>query len=83
MGGREAPASDADVDSASPPYIAEHTHVVPFNDLDVLDALLDERGDEIACLIIEPVMMNIGIAEPEPGYLAGPARTCCTSTASC
>jgi glutamate-1-semialdehyde 2,1-aminomutase len=30
-----------------------------------------ERGDEIACLIIEPVMMNIGIAEPEPGYLEG------------
>ena len=26
-------------------------------------------ASEIACLILEPVMMNIGIIEPEPGYL--------------
>jgi glutamate-1-semialdehyde 2,1-aminomutase len=54
-----------------PRYLRGHTHVVPFNDLVVLGELLDEIGDTIACLIIEPVMMNIGIAEPEPGYLAG------------
>ena len=54
-----------------PAVMAEYTHVVPFNDLEVLSALLDERGDEIACLILEPVMMNIGICQPEPGYLQG------------
>ena len=54
-----------------PKYLEGHTHVVPFNDLVVLERLLQERGNEIACLIIEPVMMNIGIAEPEPGYLQG------------
>ena len=68
MGGREAPASEP-MSLGIPRYLRGHTHVVPFNDLAVLGGLLDERGTEIACLIIEPVMMNIGIAEPEPGYL--------------
>ena len=70
MGGREQPASEP-TSLGIPKYLRGHTHAVPFNDLDVLSKLLDERGDEIACLIIEPVMMNIGIAVPDPGYLAG------------
>ena len=70
MGGRDAPATTP-MSNGIPAVMAEYTHVVPFNDLDVLRALLDERGDEIACLILEPVMMNIGICQPEPGYLQG------------
>ena len=70
MGGREQPASEP-TSLGIPKYLRGHTHAVPFNDLEVLSKLLDERGDEIACLIIEPVMMNIGIAVPDPGYLAG------------
>jgi glutamate-1-semialdehyde 2,1-aminomutase len=70
MGGREMPAS-APMSHGVPAFLAEHTHVVPFNDLEVLRRLLGERGDTIACLIVEPVMMNIGIAQPEPGYLQG------------
>jgi glutamate-1-semialdehyde 2,1-aminomutase len=38
---------------------------------------------QIACLIIEPVMMNIGIAEPEPGYLERAPRAAAPSTARC
>ena len=70
MGGREQPAS-APMSLGVPKFLQGHTHVVPFNDLVVLERLLLERGDQIACLIIEPVMMNIGIAEPEAGYLQG------------
>ena len=70
MGGREAPATTP-MSKGIPAVMADYTHVVPFNDLEVLSALLDERGDEIACLILEPVMMNIGICQPEPGYLQG------------
>ena len=70
MGGREQPASEP-TSLGIPKYLRGHTHAVPFNDLTVLSKLLDERGDEIACMIIEPVMMNIGIAVPDPGYLAG------------
>jgi glutamate-1-semialdehyde 2,1-aminomutase len=70
MGGREMPASTP-MSHGVPSFLAPHTHVVPFNDLEVLSRLLDERGETIACLIVEPVMMNIGIAQPEPGYLQG------------
>jgi glutamate-1-semialdehyde 2,1-aminomutase len=70
MGGREAPASEP-MSLGVPQFLRGHTHVVPFNDLTVLSKLLDERGDSIACMIIEPVMMNIGIAVPDPGYLNG------------
>jgi glutamate-1-semialdehyde 2,1-aminomutase len=70
MGGRDQPASTP-MSLGIPKYLRGHTHVVPFNDLEVLGRLLDERGDDIACLIIEPVMMNIGIAEPAAGYLDG------------
>jgi glutamate-1-semialdehyde 2,1-aminomutase len=70
MGGRDAPATTP-MSKGVPAGIAQYTHVVPFNDLELLGSLLDERGDEIACLILEPVMMNIGICRPEPGYLQG------------
>ena len=36
---------------------------------------------EIAAVILEPVMMNIGIVVPKPGYLAGAPRPRATSTA--
>jgi glutamate-1-semialdehyde 2,1-aminomutase len=70
MGGREMPSS-VPMSLGVPKYLEGHTHVVPFNDLILLERLLQERGNDISCLIIEPVMMNIGIAEPEPGYLQG------------
>jgi len=48
---------------------AETTRVVPFNDLDALDrALADEQ---VAALLIEPALTNVGIVLPEPGYLEG------------
>ncbi len=70
LGGRDQPATTP-MSLGTPKWLADFTHVVPFNDLSVLSGLLDERGGEIACLILEPVMMNIGIAEPQPGYLQG------------
>jgi glutamate-1-semialdehyde 2,1-aminomutase len=49
--------------------VAQTTAVVPFNDLDALDRRLAE-GD-VACLLMEPALTNIGIVLPEDGYLAG------------
>jgi glutamate-1-semialdehyde 2,1-aminomutase len=43
--------------------------VVPFNDLDALERAL--RNDDVAAFIVEPVMENIGICLPDPGYLPG------------
>ncbi len=46
--------------------LLEHTVVVEFNDLPALDAAL-ATGD-VACVLAEPVMTNIGMVLPEPGY---------------
>jgi glutamate-1-semialdehyde 2,1-aminomutase len=76
IGAAEAPASTP-MSKGIPAGIAEWTVAVPFNDPDAVARLFDERGDEIACLIIEPVMMNIGIVVPAPRYLEA-LRSLCT-----
>jgi glutamate-1-semialdehyde 2,1-aminomutase len=48
--------------------VAETTAVVPFNDVDALDRRL-AQGD-VACLLMEPALTNIGIVLPDEGYLA-------------
>jgi glutamate-1-semialdehyde 2,1-aminomutase len=45
------------------------TIIVPFNDANAMEELFREHGEEIAAVILEPVMMNIGIVVPQPGYL--------------
>ena len=47
--------------------VATTTAVLPFNDADALDRRLAE-GD-VACLLMEPALTNIGIVLPEQGYL--------------
>lgn len=44
------------------------TLVIPFNDPDALERLLSAR-DDIAGVIVEPIMLNIGVVMPKPGYL--------------
>ncbi len=54
-----------------PGAITRLTLVATYNDLASVRRLLDEHPGQVAGMIIEPVMMNAGIIEPEPGYLAG------------
>ena len=57
-------------DSAGiPADFARHTLVIPYNDEAALDQTFAERGDEIACVIIEPVAGNMGCVPPAAGYL--------------
>jgi glutamate-1-semialdehyde 2,1-aminomutase len=56
--------------SGIPDAIIRLTLVAGFNDLDSVARLLDEHPRMIAGMIIEPIMMNAGIIQPEPGYLA-------------
>ena len=51
------------------PALAASTHVVPFGQLDAVRAALLDHPGRIAGMIIEPVMMNIGVVPPPPGYL--------------
>ncbi len=53
-----------------PRAITDLTLVTTFNDLDSVTRLLDEHQNQIAGLIVEPIMMNAGIILPDPGYLA-------------
>jgi glutamate-1-semialdehyde 2,1-aminomutase len=55
---------------------ADYTAVVPFNDVNALEKILQERGDEIGAMIMEPVMMNIGTVLPLPGYLEKVRELC-------
>lgn len=48
--------------------LLDTTVVVEFNDLAALDAAL--AGDDVACVLAEPVMTNIGMVLPEPGFWA-------------
>ncbi len=45
---------------------AETSKVVEFNDIPALEAALSDR--EVACVLAEPVMTNIGIIHPDPGF---------------
>jgi glutamate-1-semialdehyde 2,1-aminomutase len=47
--------------------VSETTAVVPFNDADALERRL--AAGDVACLLMEPALTNIGIVLPEPGYL--------------
>jgi glutamate-1-semialdehyde 2,1-aminomutase len=51
---------------------------VPFNDLEAAQQVFAERGDEIAGMIIEPVMTNCGVVLPDAGYLDGLKEVCHT-----
>lgn len=50
--------------------------VVPFNDAAAVDQALADNEGEVAAVILEPVMMNIGIVEPQPGYLQALRDAC-------
>jgi glutamate-1-semialdehyde 2,1-aminomutase len=75
MGGRERPAK-APVSKGLVKDAARYIEVVPFNDAGAVERMFAERGAEIACLIMEPAMMNIGIVLPEPGYLQRVRELC-------
>ena len=47
--------------------VAHTTRVVEFNDVDGLAAALEDR--DVAAVLIEPALTNVGIVLPEPGYL--------------
>jgi glutamate-1-semialdehyde 2,1-aminomutase len=59
-----------------PEALASLTHVVPFNDLDATRTLFEDKGAEIACIIVEPIAGNMGVVPPGQGYLEGLRALC-------
>jgi glutamate-1-semialdehyde 2,1-aminomutase len=54
-----------------PEQTVMHTIALPYNDLAAVEAEFAARPEEIACVILEPVVGNAGTIAPAPGYLAG------------
>jgi glutamate-1-semialdehyde 2,1-aminomutase len=54
-----------------PAETAMHTLALPFNDLEAVRAAFAARPNEIACVIIEPIVGNAGTIPPASGYLEG------------
>ncbi len=55
--------------SGIPQSFAEHTIPVPFNDEDAIERVFEQRGEEIAAVLTEPMLGNTGIVHPVSGYL--------------
>ncbi|QPC45793.1 glutamate-1-semialdehyde 2,1-aminomutase [Mangrovibacillus cuniculi] len=49
--------------------IAKEVITVPFNDIESYKAAMDRWGDEVAAVLVEPIVGNFGIVEPHPGFL--------------
>lgn len=57
-------------DSAGiPASIAQEVITIPYNDTAALEAALDKWGDELAAILVEPLVGNFGIVPPAPGFL--------------
>ncbi len=59
-----------------PAAFAQHTLTLPYNDLDTVRDTLKQRGQEIACIIVEPVAGNMNCVPPVPGFLEGLRALC-------
>ncbi|HUY14608.1 MAG TPA: glutamate-1-semialdehyde 2,1-aminomutase [Terriglobia bacterium] len=75
FGDAEAPTpvpSSAGVPSGT----LQNTLVAPFNNLATAEKLFKQYPKEIAAVIVEPIMMNVGICMPDDGYLQGLRELC-------
>ncbi|WP_370165339.1 glutamate-1-semialdehyde 2,1-aminomutase [Marisediminitalea sp.] len=59
-----------------PADVAQHTLTVEFNNLDSVKAIFAECGDDIACIIVEPVAGNMNCIPPVEGFLEGLRAIC-------
>ncbi|HEX2193862.1 MAG TPA: aspartate aminotransferase family protein [Candidatus Limnocylindria bacterium] len=68
MGPIEQPATVAATAGMPKSRLAE-TVIAPFNEPELLAAILEAHSGEIAAIIVEPVQFNIGVVPPRPGFL--------------
>lgn len=64
-----------------PKAYTDLTYVLPYNDIEALNALFAKEGDSIACIIVEPVAGNMNLVPPVPGFLET-MRDLCTQHGS-
>ncbi|MFT7234644.1 MAG: glutamate-1-semialdehyde 2,1-aminomutase [Methylophagaceae bacterium] len=59
-----------------PESLAEHTLTLTYNDLDSVSECFEQLGDQIACIIVEPVAGNMNCIPPQTGFLEGLRSVC-------
>jgi glutamate-1-semialdehyde 2,1-aminomutase len=59
-----------------PASLAEHTVTLPYNDIDAVEDCFAEIGDEVACIIVEPVAGNMNCIPPREGFLESLRQVC-------
>ena len=59
-----------------PAEFVEHTVVLDYNDLAGVETAFRELGDQIACVIVEPIAGNMNLIRPSPEFLPGLRRLC-------
>jgi glutamate-1-semialdehyde 2,1-aminomutase len=59
-----------------PPATTADTLTAPFNDLAAVHEVVARWGDELACIIVEPVPGNMGTVPPAEGFLEGLRQAC-------
>jgi glutamate-1-semialdehyde 2,1-aminomutase len=52
-----------------PPALAELTITLPYNDVESVKSAVERYGDELACIIVEPVAGNMGVVLPDAAFL--------------
>ncbi|GAA1597141.1 hypothetical protein GCM10009804_62060 [Kribbella hippodromi] len=57
--------------AGQPRHDADDLIVLPYNDLTAVADVLAQCGDEVAAVILEPLLCNTGCITPQPGYLEG------------
>ncbi|MBK1631751.1 glutamate-1-semialdehyde-2,1-aminomutase [Thiohalocapsa halophila] len=59
-----------------PAALAELTLTLPYNDADAVRETMGKLGDEVACIIVEPVAGNMNCIPPVPGFLEALREVC-------
>jgi glutamate-1-semialdehyde 2,1-aminomutase len=75
LGGREEPNSFP-WSEGLPAHAKDDFLILPWNDLALVQKVVEERFSEIAAIITEPIMCNNGCIPPEPGFLQGLRDIC-------
>jgi len=64
-----------------PAGLAEHTVTLPYNDVDAVATVFAELGDQVACVIVEPIAGNMNMVPPVAGFLETLREQCTNSGA--
>lgn len=59
-----------------PEDIAKHTLTLEFNNIEQVRETMQQEGDDVACIIVEPVAGNMNCIPPVPGFLEGLREVC-------